>query len=153
MMLDLHHFLQKGMVQWKRAGPWWHWYKFRILLVRVDTKVVFSISRNTKLKYISRNFVTIISRNFQAKFRQIHSGEIICTKNAAKFTWKNFAFFLIAVRIEVGEMLPHITFPFGFLDRFYYLKELMYRTKIFMCFKMEKIIYFKSYVWLWKKLN
>jgi hypothetical protein len=46
-------------------------------------------------------------------------------KYAAKFTLKNFAFFLIAVQIEAGEMLPHITFPFGILGRFYYLKEII----------------------------
>jgi hypothetical protein len=37
--------------------------------------------------------------------------------NLAKFPLKNFALFLIAVRIEAGEILPHITFPFGILDR------------------------------------
>jgi hypothetical protein len=64
---------------------------------RVDTKVVFSISRNTKL---IRNFVTNISQNF-AKFRENYRrnfAKYILAKlsvqkmlqNLAKFTTKNY---------------------------------------------------------------
>ncbi len=80
---------------------------------------------------ILRNFAKLLDKilwNFQVKFCKKYSGEIMHTKmmqNLAKFTLKNFAFFLIAVRIEAGEILPHITFPFGILDRFYYLKEII----------------------------
>jgi hypothetical protein len=45
-------------------------------------------------------------------------------------------------------MLPHITFPLGILDRFYYLKEIIecIEQKFVCTFEMEKIIFQKFHM-------
>ncbi len=57
-------------------------------------------------------------------------------QNLAKCTLKNFAFFHIDIRIEVGEMLPH-NFSFWHIGQVL-LSERDNRTKIVMCFQNEK---------------